>query len=1220
MAKGGDDIEKKASPRSRTTAAKESDATKRSGTANGAKAPPKPRPRGKAPATNGDSFPIVGIGMSAGGLEIATTFLKAMPVDSGMGFVIVQHLDPTRESLLAELLQRTTKMPVVQITEGMRVEPNRVHIIIPDKTLLIADGVLRLVPPQEKRGLRHPIDKFFSALAQDQKTKAIAIILSGAGSNGSAGLMDIKQCGGMCMAQDPKTAKFDSMPRHAIASGMIDFVLAPEDMPEALLRYTRHSYVEDVPSELDENGESKGAVAEIADVLALLLTKGGHDFRQYKHNTLSRRIHRRMGLAYTEKLDAYMALLEDNPDEVMALGKDLLINVTAFFRDAEAWDALDRDVITPLVEQAERGQTIRAWVPACSTGEEAYTIAMLLAERGEAADKDLGIKIFATDAADHHLGAARRATFPGSMVESLSPERIARFFDKIDDSYYRIKSKIRETVLFAPQNLLQDPPYSRMDLVSCRNLLIYLEPEAQDKVLSLAHFALRQNGYLFLGNAESVGRRGHLYETVSKRWRIYRRLGPARSAAIDFTNWPKRGEPVERPSSTPQLSEIALKTLADRFAPASVLIDRNYRVLHFHGRTEDFLVQPAGAPTMDLLALVRDGLALTVRSAVQKAIAESASVTLRATVKSGSRNDVVLVTVNLVGGADTSAGMSLVSFAKDVIAPAGTKRRAAVTHVEAPGLRDLEEELRTARDEMRGTIEQFETTNEELTAANEEITSVNEELQSTNEELEATKEEQQSLNEELTTINAQLDRKIIELDEASDDLRNLLMGNEVATLFIDSKMRIKWFTPAIRTLFDLIDQDVGRPLANFSQKFPDVGLVDKARESIERLTTFQEEVRADDRRCYQLRVQPYRTRDNQIAGAVATFVDIHELKATQSEIEGARDYAEAIVETVRDPLLVLGGDLRVISANAAFYRLFEAEPRDTVGRLVYELGSSQWDLPKLRLLLEEMLPEQGQINEFDVEIPIAQRGLRCLSLNARRIEGEDDRPELILIALEDITDRLEASRHRELMVGELSHRVKNMLAVVQSIAFQTARNSPSLDAFNEAFQGRLQALAGANDSIIRGDWKGVCLFEIVKQAMDPFAANDQVTIDGGPIIDLRPQASLALAMILHELATNAVKYGSLSVPKGCVKIDWRIETSKSGDSIVLEWVESGGPAVESPARTGQGTRFIEGSIAHELKGKASVSFDSTGLCAVLTFPLAAAILADTNLVSENTNA
>jgi two-component system CheB/CheR fusion protein len=568
----------------------------------------------------GGAFPIVGIGMSAGGLEVATAFLNAMPPDSGMGFVIVQHLDPTRESLLADLLSRATAMPVVQIEDGMRVEPNRVHIIIPAKTLLIHDGVLRLVEPEEPRGQRHPIDKFFSALAEDQKAKAIAIVLSGAGSNGTAGLADIKQAGGLCIAQDPQTAKFDSMPRHAIASGSVDLVLAPELMPEALLRYAHHSYVEAPRPEMAEGPGTDGSGPGLGDVLTLLHARAGHDFSQYKHNTLSRRIHRRMGIAHVEKLDDYLALLASNPDEAGALVKDLLIHVTAFFRDAEAWEALDREVIAPMVEQAVRGQSIRVWVPACSTGEEAYTIAMILAERSEEAKKDLAVKVFATDAAEHHLSAARRATFPGSMVESLTAPRIARFFEKIDDNYYRIKPDIRETVLFAPQNVLKDPPYSRMDLVSCRNLLIYLEPPAQDKILALAHFALRENGVLFLGNAETVGQRDHLFTSISKRWRIYRRVGPARSPAIDFSHWPLREGTPQGVPAPPKLADIALKSLADRFAPASVLIDRNYRVLHFHGSTEDYLTQPAGAPTMDLLALAREGLRVTVRSAVRKAI------------------------------------------------------------------------------------------------------------------------------------------------------------------------------------------------------------------------------------------------------------------------------------------------------------------------------------------------------------------------------------------------------------------------------------------------------------------------------------------------------------------------------------------------------------------------------------------------------------------------
>ncbi|MGI8944514.1 MAG: CheR family methyltransferase, partial [Qipengyuania sp.] len=801
-----------------------------------------------------------------------------MPADSGMGFVIVQHLDPTRESMLADILGRETKMPVVQVEDGMAVEPNRVHIIVPAKTLLISGGVLRLVEPEEPRGQRHPIDKFFSSLAEDQKAKAIAIVLSGAGSDGTAGIADIKQAGGMCIAQDPETAKFDSMPRHAIASDSVDLVLAPGMMPEALLRYARHSYVHAPRPEMAEGPGEDGSGPGLGDVLTLLHARAGHDFSQYKQNTLSRRIHRRMGIAHMEKLDDYLAFLARDAEEAGALVKDLLIHVTAFFRDAEAWDALDREVITPIVEKAERGQSIRVWVPACSTGEEAYTIAMILAERGEAAEKELGVKIFATDAAEHHLSAARRATFPGSMVESLPVERIARFFDKIDDNYYRIKPPIRETVLFAPQNLLKDPPYSRMDLVSCRNLLIYLEPVAQEKVLSLAHFALRENGYLFLGNAETVGQRGHLFASVSKRWRIYRRVGPARSPAIDFSQWPVRDGQLQRQPAPPKLADIALRSLAERFAPASVLIDHNYRVLHFHGSTDEYLTQPAGAPTMDLLALAREGLRLIVRSAVRNAIDDEEAVTLRAAFK-GRASEAVLVTASPVrDGKD--AGMILVSFAPEQAAVARTSVRR--TSVRAAPARDLEEELRAAREEMGVTVEQYETTNEELTAANEEVTSINEELQATNEELESSKEELQSLNEELSTINAQLDRKIVELADSSDDLRNLLQGNDVATIFLDCDLRIKWFSPPIRTLFDLIDKDVGRPIANFTQKFAGGALLENATAAIERLETCEQEVLADDGRCLLLRVLPYRTGDNRIAGAVATFIDITDLKSTEA--------------------------------------------------------------------------------------------------------------------------------------------------------------------------------------------------------------------------------------------------------------------------------------------------------------------------------------------------
>lgn len=1148
-------------------------------------------------------FPVIGIGMSAGGLEVATAFLKAMPADSGMAFIFVQHLDPTRESLLAELLARETAMPVVRIEDGMRIAPNHVYVIIPAKTLLIKDSILRLVEPEEPRGQRHPIDRFFSALAEDQQEKAIAIVLSGAGSNGTAGLQDIKQAGGLCIAQTPATAKFDSMPRHAIASEVIDYILPPEDMPEALLRYARHSYVHDPqPVKIVETGG-----ADLNDVLDLLREKTGLDFRQYKRATLSRRVHRRMNLAHVERLADYLAVLNDKPDEAVALGKDLMINVTAFFRDTEAWDALDRDVITPLVQNAGADQVIRVWVPACSTGEEAYTIAMLLAERSAALHKPLSVKIFATDAAEHHLSAARKATFPGSMVESLSAERLVRFFDKADDNYYRVKPEIRETVLFAPQNLLRDPPYSRIDVVSCRNLLIYLEPEAQDKVLSLAHFALREGGFLFLGNAETVGRRGHLFETVSKRWRIYRRIGPARSSALKFTDWPMRDRSAGAPATLPpKLADIALRSLAEQFAPVSVLIDRSFRVLHFHGSTEEYLAQPAGAPTLDLLSLARDGLRLTIRSAVRKAIEDQKSVTLRANFKGGASNASILVTANPLQDAGDNNGMILVSFVTDKDVAAG-RSRVQVTAIEPTPDHDLEGELRAAREEMRSTVEQFEAANEELTAANEEVTSVNEELQSTNEELEASKEELQALNEELSTINAQLDRKVIELANVGDDLTNLLRGNDIATIFLDTEMRIKWFTPAIQPLFELIEKDVGRPIASFSQKFAGGALLEKAQAAVARLATFEEEIQADNGRCYLLRVLPYRTGDNRIAGAVATFIDIDDLKTTQAETAAARDFAEAIVETVRDPLLALTGDLRVRSANTAFYRMFGSTQAEIAGQLVYNLGNGHWDNPQLRTLLEEMLPERQQIDDFEIELTVPQLGDRCMLLNARRIDGDDGRAELILLALEDITERKHAILHQDILVSELSHRVKNTLAVVQSIAAQTIRHSASLDAFKDAFLGRLMALADANDAVIDGRWKGVRLKHVVVRSMRPFAADAQITLGDGPDIDLRPQASLALAMILHELATNAVKYGALSVPTGVVAISWRIEGERE-QRVSLDWNESGGPDVTPPTRKGQGMRFIERGMSYELKGQSSVAFEPHGLRVSLAFPITSSIM------------
>ncbi|MGZ9102884.1 MAG: chemotaxis protein CheB, partial [Rhodoplanes sp.] len=1150
---------------------------------------------GSATPDEGDvgAFPIVGIGMSAGGLEVATEFLKAMPSDSGMGFVIVQHLEPTRRSLLAELLGRHTKMPVTEVEDGIEVQADHVYVIVPAQTLTIQDGILRLSEPAEPRGYRHPIDDFFTALAKDRGIRSIAVVLSGAGSNATAGIQDIKLAGGICIAQTPETAKFDSMPRHAIASGAVDYVLAPADMPAVLLRYAHHPYIEGDAATVIASASK----ANFGDVLTLVRARSGHDFRQYKRATLARRTHRRMGLAGLESFDDYIIKLRDDHSELQALVRDMMINVTGFFRDPEAWESLDRDVIAPLVQQASPDQAIRAWVPACSTGEEAYTIAMLISEHVETAEKGLRPKIFATDLADNNLAAARLGVYPGSMVESLAPERLDRFFERTGESY-RIKREIRETVVFASQNLLTDPPYSKMDLVSCRNLLIYLDTDGQNRVFSLAHFALRVGGYLFLGNAESVGQRDHLFSIVSKRWRIYKRTDGGEPRLLDLPVWPPV-QALERERTKPNLADVAVQELAKRFGPASVVIDRHYRIQHFHGTTGDYLTQPTGPPTLDLMAMARDGLALAIRRSVKQALEGKEfgkSVATRARTGRG-----VEVTASPLG-ARNGDGLMLVSFS-----PVGESVRsrdapACANKGEPERARDYEDELKEARDELQAIVEDYETANEELKAANEEATSVNEELQATNEELESSKEELQSLNEELNAVNTELEHKVAELDESSDDLRNLLSGNDIATIFLDTDARIKWFTPAITRLFDVIDTDVGRPIANLAQKFVKGDLIGKAQAAIDRLAMSEEAVQADNGRRYSLRVQPYRTRDNRIVGAVASFVDITELERSKSGVVAARDYAEAIVKTVHDPMLVLNGDLRVQSANPAFYQYFQVDAEKTVGQLLFDLGNGGWNIPALRELLLEILPAQSWINNFAVEQDFPIIGRRWMVINGHRIVGFGDRPDLILLAFDDATERKNAERHREMLIAELSHRVKNSLAVVQSIAVQTLSGSKTLDEFSKAFTGRIQALSRAHDIALKSGYQQVTLAHIVDQALEPFKINDRIRIVEGVLVELNPVASQALTLMLHELVTNAIKYGALSVSAGIVSIGWRVDANRDDPRVILTWTESGGPAVIAPKRTGQGTRFIKGIVRYELKGEATLDFQPGGLCATISLP------------------
>lgn len=977
-------------------------------------------------AHNRTVLPIVGIGASAGGLDAFKKFFSAMPADSGLAFVLIQHLDPTRESLTAELVGTYTRMRVVQVEDEIRVEPNRVYVIPPNAYLSVRERTLRLSAPTAPRSLRMAVDFFLRSLAEDQHENAIGVILSGTGTDGTLGLKEIKAGGGMTMVQDPQTVQHDGMPRSAIASGCADYVLPAEQMADALLAYVQHAAVAATSMAV----QPEKAPDPLATAMEVLRAHTKFDFSGYKKGTLRRRIQRRMSLRHFNELPKYVEVLRNDPAEVTALFKDLLINVTSFFREPAAWQVLQEQVIRQVVAAKETDVPLRVWIPACATGEEAYSIAMVLIEEIEAAGKVCRLQVFASDVDAEALETARAGIYPEGIAAHVSPQRLLRFFIKREHSY-QVNKELRDTVVFAQQSLVSDPPFSRLDVISCRNLFIYLEPAVQERLIPLLHFALLEGGYLFLGSAEGIVGED-LFEPVSAKWRIYRRIGPTRHDRLQFpvavaplsTVVRGRTPPMSNPA---RLAALAQSLLLQRYAPACVIVNRTGEIVYFHGRTDDYLVQPVGVPTQDLFAQARNGLRTKLRSALQDAIRGNQKVVLSGIqMRRGSAFPRVKITVEPLTAVTTeSEGLWLVSLEDEPEIATAAPPADRSTAVDAALVQQLEYELKSTKEDLQQTIE-------DLRAANEELMSVNEEFQSSNEELETSKEELQSLNEELTTANTQLEGKIGELEATNNDLDNLLTSTNIATLFLDTHLCIRRFTPAATRLFSLIPSDIGRPIGDIAQKFADPDLLRDAAAVLQQPIAPKTEVQAHDGRWYVRQVLPYRTRDNRTEGVVMTFSDV-----AAEALQEAQLYAESIVDTVREPLLVLDEDLQVRSANQSFYATFHASQEDTVGQLLYELGNRQWDIPKLRTLLGEVLPQKRVLNDFEVEADFEPIGPRIMQLSARAIDRGGDRSHLILLAIEDITERTraqealresEARKHVEEQVrqrqAELAHALR----------------------------------------------------------------------------------------------------------------------------------------------------------------------------------------------------
>lgn len=871
--------------------------------------------------------PVVGIGASAGGLEALKAFFNLLLPDSGAAFVVIQHLDPNHKSMTADILSRSTTMPTVEVTDGTAIEANHVYVIPPNHYLKIEDHTLVLSDALRRKGLRMPIDAFFWSLAEQRQHAAVAIILSGTGSDGSLGLRAVKGNGGLVIVQDPASAQYDGMPRSAIATGMADRVCAIENMPRELCEYLRHPYIKQPPIDEDHDQQSLEIEGDkLRFILSLLQVRTGLDFRAYKSGTLERRINRRMGLHRIDTLDEYLKFLKQHPEEPTALIQDLMIGVTAFFRDPEAFAVLEAEAINPLIASKTNDDPIRVWIPGCTTGEEAYSIAMLLAEKLKSADKHCPLQIFATDIDDNAVAIARAGLYPENIATNLSSQRLQNFFHK-EDHHYRVNKALRETLTFATQNLISDPPFSRLDLISCRNLLIYLKPDIQKKVLQAFHFSLRSQGYLFLGHSETANQPDGLFKPVDKKWRLFQRRNNSHITAeinIPLSATRRVSSDNLRPPPThandqSRWTELAQQLLLREYAPAAVLVDNRYQILLFFGPTALYLSQPSGAPTKDILALAIPELRARLREALKKATRTKQTVTTDDIhLTRESLKVVAKITVRPLISRHLEEPLWLITFDEHA-EPLPTAPLPLPSGQDETLIKQLEQELNATREELQINLEEQETANEELQAANEEVMSVNEELQSTNEELETTKEELQSMNEELTTANNELKDKVDELTQTNDDLDNLLGSTDIATLFLDAEMRIGLFTEASQHLFNLIKTDVGRPVSDITPKFTgNRSLLSDAKLVLSKLIPIEDEVVTEDNEYYLRRVLPYRTRDNRIGGVVITFIDITQRKL----IEQKTQHLAAIMRDSNDAVTTMDLNGKITTWNRGAEKIY----------------------------------------------------------------------------------------------------------------------------------------------------------------------------------------------------------------------------------------------------------------------------------------------------------
>ncbi len=1162
-------------------------------------------------------FPIVGIAASAGGLEAFTELIRHLPTDTGMAFVLIQHLSPDHESLLPEILGRVTTMPVRQVQDQMRVVPNGVYVIPPNSQMTLVDGILRLAPRQKSDGKYLPADIFFESLATDCGNKAIAIVLSGMDGDGAQGVKAIKVAGGVTFAQSDNTAQFNSMPNTAVATGNVDFVLPPQTIAAELINLSRSPFL--VQSEpLPINREAAPELSDpLTRIFSLLRTSTGIDFTQYKPTTLDRRIQRRMLLYKLERLDEYAQYLQAHHDEVQALYEEILIHVTSFFRDPQVFEQLKTQVFPTISQNKSSDLPIRIWVAGCSTGEEVYSLAICLLEFFSDRATVPSIQIFATDISEFAISKARSGFYLENQMAGVSPERKSRYFVPQAGGGYQISSAIRELCVFARHNLGGDPPFSNLDLISCRNVLIYLSDPMQERIMALFHYSLNLTGLLLLGTSESVKTASNLFATVDDACKIYARKLTLSRPLFAFTT---SSPPVTSLYSSQRIPEILAvpfdlarevdQLISNRYAPLSVVVDEQMHILQMRGDLDSYLKLTPGTTELNLLSMAREGLEIPLRTLLYQAQTQSLPVRQEQIPlelgANSSGEDISQSLLNLevlpFRPTLTDSLYFLVFFnpiSPSVIAP----NPVAVENLESV---DIEREIvnlrqalaaatqreLSAQAHLQAVIQEQTQLNQNLRVANEEILSSNEELQSTNEELQTAKEEIQATNEELSTTNDELRSRNLQQNRDNSDLNNFIASINIPIVMLTNELRIRRFTPTAQRLFNFIPTDVGRPFTDIHGNFDVSQLEPLILEVLDTLNTKEQEIQTQAGYWYSLRIRPYRTTENQIDGVTLVFLDIDALKHHAANLESARNYAETIIETVQIPLVVLDVDLRVNTANRAFYETFQVAEAETINAPLFELANSQWHNPQLQSRLEQILADDQPMQELEIDQEFEPIGQKTLLLNACKLQREDN-ADMILLSIEDITERKQfetersrllaqeqaarqqaeaANRAKDEFLSNLSHELRNPLSSLLGWVYllrkrdcDNATANQALDAIEQSARLQTQLvedildISRSTSGKLRLNRRPLDLSLVVQAALDSVnLASEAKNIQLIPALSSITVLGDAdrLQQVIQNLLSNAIKFtpagGRVYITMAAINNQAQIRVSDTGIGITAE--------------------------------------------------------------------